>query len=65
MLKTKGKSEREFKETSLYLVFQAKVKVGKHMKARRQQCHLHWDDAQLALLCLARVPPDTNDVPTP
>lgn len=51
--------------TKLYLVFQAKVKVGKHMKTWRQQGHLDRDDAQLALLCLARVPPDPDDVPTP
>lgn len=44
------------------LVFQAEVKVGKHMKTWGQQCHLDWDDAQLALFCLARVAADTDDV---
>lgn len=44
------------------LVFQAEVKMGKHVKTWGQQRHLDWDDAQLALLCLARAAADANDV---
>lgn len=44
------------------LVLKTEVKMGKHMKTWGQQCHLNRDDAQLALLCLARVATNANDV---